>query len=300
MSDPSRRCSLPTSPASPAATSSPDSADGTSLSSSPDGRQIGLFGPAPAPASRSRRPASARVTGIPAISGPRGFGSSASAALQSSLANRLRAATDWPGMTTFALTWRRRVTPSGRRILQLRAPVPLRYANGFSSWPAPTAALANKGVRSETGAIAEALRAKGPDLAAAASLLTWAAPQATDWKGSSRQGQRHGQLSEQTKALLGWTAPQAHDARGGSARRLENKRRRNLMDECYRLGTPSASSNAPTPTHEQASAAGGPFRLNPLFSLWLQGYPAEWASCAERAIASCRRSRRASSGQRGE
>jgi len=35
-------------------------------------------------------------------------------------------------------------------------------------------------------------------------------------------------------------------------------------------------------------------RLNPRFSLWLQGYPDGWASCGERGIASSRKSRRSS------
>lgn len=37
--------------------------------------------------------------------------------------------------------------------------------------------------------------------------------------------------------------------------------------------------------------------LNPAFSLWLQGYPAAWASCGARGIALCRKSRRSSSGR---
>jgi len=38
----------------------------------------------------------------------------------------------------------------------------------LASWPTPTAALADKSVRSEAGGIMEAMRSKGPDLAAVA------------------------------------------------------------------------------------------------------------------------------------
>ncbi len=41
-------------------------------------------------------------------------------------------------------------------------------------------------------------------------------------------------------------------------------------------------------------ATAKPAALNPAFSLWLMGYPAEWASCGARAMQSCRKSRRSS------
>ncbi|WP_236062753.1 hypothetical protein [Paraburkholderia nemoris] len=40
----------------------------------------------------------------------------------------------------------------------------------LASWPTPTSALADKGVRSTEGGIAEAMRSHGPDLAAMATL----------------------------------------------------------------------------------------------------------------------------------
>jgi hypothetical protein len=89
-----------------------------------------------------------------------------------------------------------------------------------AGWPTPTASLADKGVRSEEGAIREAMRNHGPDLAAAVSLA----------RGPTFDG-----------------------------------------------------SSAPT-----ASAA--PSQLNPRFSLWLQGYPIEWASCGEAVTRSSRKS----------
>jgi len=41
----------------------------------------------------------------------------------------------------------------------------------------------------------------------------------------------------------------------------------------------------------------GRYMLNPRFSPWLTGFPAEWASCGARAMQSCRKSRRSLSGR---
>jgi hypothetical protein len=56
----------------------------------------------------------------------------------------------------------------------------------LTSWPTPTAALATKGVRSEAGAIVEAMRSHGPDLAAVAALLSWQTPVASTNRKSKR------------------------------------------------------------------------------------------------------------------
>ena len=60
-----------------------------------------------------------------------------SARLTSSLANRLRQKTDLLGSTLFRLTWKERVTPSGRRIPALRASGRRTSGSDFTSWPTP-------------------------------------------------------------------------------------------------------------------------------------------------------------------
>ena len=94
------------------ATSSPESEGGTTPCNSPDGPTTGLFGQEVAPASRSRQQAKAKeptTSGICGLSSP---GSSASAALQQSLANRLRQRSGW---TLPLPTWKSKDTPLGRR-----------------------------------------------------------------------------------------------------------------------------------------------------------------------------------------
>ncbi|MCO1371490.1 hypothetical protein L0Z42_13175 [Burkholderia multivorans] len=56
-------------------------------------------------------------------------------------------------------------TPDGRKVA-----VSLNHVAQFAGWPTPTAALADKGVRSTEGGIREAMRSHGPDLAAVACL----------------------------------------------------------------------------------------------------------------------------------
>jgi len=103
------------------AISSPASAAGVTPSDSQDGPMTDPSGPAPVPASPSPRRGSRQARQAPVISGPHGSGSSASAALQLSLVNRLRQRLDTAGSTLFVLTWKQKTTPSGRLYCQLVA-----------------------------------------------------------------------------------------------------------------------------------------------------------------------------------
>jgi hypothetical protein len=58
------------------------------------------------------------------ICGLRGFLSSPSAALQSSLESRLKRRLDGVGSTLFSLTWKAKVTPAGRPLCRLAALAP--------------------------------------------------------------------------------------------------------------------------------------------------------------------------------
>jgi hypothetical protein len=76
-------------------------------------------------------------------SGLRGTISLASAALQWSLASKLRAKTYMLGSTLFNLIWKQQVTPSGRSFYLLRASARRTEGTGFTSllagWTTPTA-----------------------------------------------------------------------------------------------------------------------------------------------------------------
>ena len=102
----------------------------------PDG--TALSGPAPAPASRSPRRERVKVEPTSGTSGPIGSVSSASASLQSSLESKLRERLGRDGSTPYPLTWKAKVTPSGRPYCQLALSRLRTSASDCGLWPTPT------------------------------------------------------------------------------------------------------------------------------------------------------------------
>lgn len=74
--------------------------------------------------------------------------------------------------------------------------------------------------------------------------------------------------------------------RGGWATATEGE---SLVDQSRMAGYPTpAEDNANNAAGHKTEGVGS-YVLNHRFSLWLQGYPDEWASCGERAMQSSRR-----------
>lgn len=226
------------------------------------------------------------------------------------------------GSTLYPMTWKVRVTPSGRQICALRARARRTSGNGCSGWPTTTATLADKGVRSFQGAVIEAMRSRGPDLAAMASRQGWPTAAARDWKSSASN--LHGvnarplnevarlsgwgtpkttmgdwqkdatgvvclNLSGQAK-LSGWVSPQAADANGSGI----NQNTASLCQQARRQAQDLDGPARLTVTGEMLTGsdarmeAGG--QLNPAHPRWLMGLPVAWDACAPTATRSSRRS----------
>ena len=122
----------------PSATSSPELVAGASPSDSPDGPMTDLFGRVVVPVNPSLPPERRKAAVTIDISGRIGRGSSASAALQRSLVNRLRQ--QWPtgGSMLFSMRWKPVVTVAGRSVSRLQVSALRTGDNGYGSWATPT------------------------------------------------------------------------------------------------------------------------------------------------------------------
>ena len=240
-----------------ASTSSPGSADGISRSISQAG-DLDLFGQARAPANPSAPPERARRPMTSATCGLRGFLSSRSADLQSSLESRLRRRLDGAGSILFSLIWSRRATPAGRPYFQLQALEPRTFDTDRTGWPTTTREDARSSARH--GYMIEGN--SGTTLLDAARMVAWSTPSARDWKDCEGMATKRPDGSERD--------------------RLDQLPRQAMLVS----GTTSSGSRAST-------ARRG--RLNPALSRWLMGYRTTWGSCVPTATRSCRNSQQHSS-----
>jgi len=138
-----------------------------------------------------------------------------------------------------------------------------KQTRAVTSWPTPTSSLADKGVRSLEGGIIEAMRSRGPDLAAVSCLASWATPVAT----------------EIGNTLENYLAMKAN-MKSGPRQAITHP---SLQAQLVISG--ATASGSPVQTAR-------PGQLNPAFSRYLQGYPAVWDECAIRAFRSMPTTRR--------
>jgi hypothetical protein len=228
------------------------SSEGLESGVTPCGWQAGpttdVYGPAPVPANLSARQAQAQGLLTSGTSGPPGTTSSASADLQSSLGSRLQARMPYDGLTLFRLTWKERVTPSGRVICALRASVRPTSGSDCSSWPTPAK-------QNGTGGARRGLDPRGWNtLQTAAALAGWGTPSATTWGGTAEQ-----HLERKRKAIA-------------------NGKQMGLVVSCLDHQVQlAASGQTQTGSPAKTKSIG---QLNPALSRWLMGLPPAWDDCA--------------------
>jgi hypothetical protein len=224
------------------ATSSQGSADGASPCASQGGQTTVLFGRDHALASLSARQAQEAGCLMSGTSGRTGTTSSASAALQQSLASRLQARTASAGSTLYRLTWKQRDTPSRQKIFALRASAPRTSdsASGLSGWATPVVQQAN-------GTPDRFLERKRESMA----------------RGSKSMGVCLSDMNMQVQAWAGWPTPTANtfseDLEKGMARRAQLKEKHgNGNGAGMTIALAAQMAGWPTPTAKQA--AGGEYK----------------------------------------
>lgn len=252
--------------------------------------------------------------------GLRSSTSSASAALQQSLASKLPELLATHGGTMWQQTWRARHTPLRRLISAHTASARSISDSGSTGWPTPNAGPQNDG-DTTWQARREALKAKhgngngfGMNLGQAATLATWPTPQSRDGAHSrsgmpERTGGQRKNLDDYV-TLAAWATPTRSDHQGAASPEAVKdwaSRGHNLPEQAQMAGwqTPQSrdhkGANLPgnelthnaRPLNEQARLILGPTsngssaataklgQLNGAFSLWLMGYPeVEWLLAA--------------------
>lgn len=235
----------------PSATSSPGSASGRSQPSASDGPTMSSSGPAHAPANLSARQAKALGLLMSGTYGQPSTISSESAALQRSLANRLRARTALLGSTLYKLTWRDRATPSGRLIPALRASA-RRTSDSDSTgeragWPTCTTRDWKDGSNPDVNVPLNAL------LGRLAWLAGWGTPNASAPGGTPEQalarkeglpcGQSVTTLDHQVQ-FAGWPTTTT-DAKGSRALGYNGQNFMTLTDAGLMAGWPTPMAGTP-------------------------------------------------------
>ena len=199
-------------------------------------------------------------------SGRRGSTSSASAALQRSLASRLRRRTVLLGSTLFTLTWKDRATPSGVWISALRASARPTSGNGctlLESWSTPSAHGSAGEVSADLELHGKKFKNKKTgrvlqtNLATEAKMLApWDTPKETDHSARLHHPERSdgGQPNLAYRAqLASWPTPDAHSEAPNSSTNRGSKwggNRQRLTEQ----GLGNVAQLAPWPTPQEDNA----------------------------------------------
>ena len=278
----------------PDATSSPASESGNTPCNKQDGQKVAEPGQEVALVNLSARQAKEKGLLTSGTCGQHSTGSSASVDLMLSLASKLRPRMALLGSTLFVMTWKQRVTPSGRSICALRASGHRTSGSDYTSWPSP---LANAG-----GSQREDFT---PNLANVAQLASWPTPRTVT--GGAESAERKQELGRSESGggdlqavahLASWATPTKRDHKDGDCLEQIELGTVPINALLGRQAQLTATGEEPNGSTAETGSTG---QLNPALARWLMGMPKDWCEAAIRAHRSMRTTRRkpVRSGSRG-
>ncbi len=215
------------------------------------------------------------------------------------------------GSMEYSMTWKAQVTPARRLVYLLAASGRRTSGKGCSGWPTPTKGNAD-GSQMAKGASTTGRRPDGSkatvSLNQVAQTAGWPTPMAGTPAQNGNNAAGNNDSSRKTVDLVsGWSTPRANDGTDtkippGRTGGVALKTMAGWATPTTRDHKDGASDLTNTPINgllgRQVSVSSVPTgnrgALNPAFSLWLMGYPIEWAHCAERVTPSSRKSRQSS------
>ena len=297
------------------ATFLPELLDGAMPCNLPDGRQTVRSGLEAAPVRLSARPENKKDLLMSGICGQHSSISSKSAALNMSLANRLKMRLSTVGSIEYIETWKQKATPAGVLYWAHTASVPRIKDKGYIgdapllTFPTPTQNNATRAGKQG--------RMGGENLQTAVMNIvrTWATITTQDFKTPVQKETKQKRLRAEVMTVAAYHTPRANDsvkngaiandprnglpaqvlimpwptilsseARQGFQDRTRGKKgsQESLSTVIYRviqviLGSVTNSSTAKTERF-------GGYRLNPYFSAWLMGFPKEWTEAGMAAF----------------
>lgn len=308
----------PISKDSPSAIYSPESADGRAPLNSQDGQQADLFGQVLAPASHSHQSAKKKDLPMIVIYGHSGSNSSGNATQKQSMGNKshpqklsdrslklislkqfgkesllkqIKLPTlllnqqlldiNLDGSIECILTWKDKVTPSGRQYCQLAVSArPIKEIDS-GMWPTHNARVKGVGEYTDPQKILNRWEKGHQHNLSEAARIAGMWPTPTSLSGGSETSNPPGNSRNLTKmrehALHAiWSTPSTRDHKDSAGMSTTGVNpdgsERSRMDQLPRqvFGTIMNGSNAPTEN------PGASPQLNPAFVYWLMGFPKEW------------------------
>jgi len=182
------------------------------------------------------------------------------------------------------------------RVTKGRATVAEIASHNINSWPTPSTRDHKGGY---TGGRIRNGKVSTDTLDVAAQLTPWATPTATDPKRGTKPPRPQDTgipLTQQVSGLTPWPTPQANKNTKNSKdpqKMKENGAQSTIADAAWMTKDSGIYGKIPkSSTAETESTV--PSQLNPRFSLWLMGYPIEWAYSGERVTPLSRKRQRKS------